>query len=649
MAGGLGTVDLVGIRPDLPAEVLPLVITAVAAVAAALSPPAVLPPGRSRLILGLFASWLGWSYLSALTSEDPGLAMATTASFVAVMLAAMGVVAHRSRTSLLTVVGISVAVQAVAALIVAFTVEFDQFPSRLSLVELEANHLGALLALSSLVAVLWLIEQPRRRWPAAVAFVAVCMSGLVLTGSRTAPAALIVAGFLALFAARRWRLLIVAGTAGAIVVVGLLATGFDSRIVELTNRSGSELTNLDGGNGRTTLWPEVLKVIEDHPVTGIGLGVDRERMRQIDAETTISWGPQHAHNLVLHLAFTTGWVGAGLFLSALVIALVTALSKQDPWVAAIVTFMLFDGIAEPMVRLPKPTWVVLIGVIALAFVKEPVTTTVDHPARRRTDSAVDTPDPVPLHATRSVPSPLPFAPVLASSVVVLGLAIGLVWQEPGEYPVRFRCRDEAPMNASGLLLDVDPGVGTVELPGSTTALPAEHLVDGSLRFLPGEVGVRLPAGVARAVRCGAVREDGVTVELDVATFGLTTEGPGRLFTISVGPDWSEIDLHIGQDLDGLSLRLRQSSTYRNDTTIRGVFTDLETHRLRISVQSDRVTVSKDGVLVDTWTDFEPLQFDAWHSEWPAFLGNEATGDRPFVGTIDRLRIYEGHPVAEQAD
>ncbi|MEZ5227996.1 MAG: O-antigen ligase family protein, partial [Acidimicrobiales bacterium] len=317
IASGLGTVDLVGIAPDLPAEVLPLVITAVAAIGAALSPPAVLAPGRSRLILGLFGSWLGWSYLSALTSEDPALAMATTASFVAVMLGAMGVVAHRSRTSLIVVMGVAALVQAVAALVAAFTVEFDQFPTRLSLVHLEANQLGRFLALSILLTVLWIIEHPARRWSPAVVFVAVTTLGLLLTGSRTAPTALVVAGFIALLAARRWRLLVVGVVAGTVVVSGLLASGFDARIVELTNRSGTELSNLNGGNGRTTLWPEVLNVIDDHPVTGIGLGVDRERMRQINAETAISWDPQHVHNLVLHLAFTTGWVGAALFLSAM--------------------------------------------------------------------------------------------------------------------------------------------------------------------------------------------------------------------------------------------------------------------------------------------------------------------------------------------
>ncbi len=662
VASGLGTVDLVGIRPDLPAIIVPLLITVVASVGAALSPPARVLPGKSRLILGLFGSWLAWSYLSALTSADPALAMATTASFVAVMLGAMGVAAHRSRTSMLTVMAIAALVQAMAALGVAFTVEFDQFPSRLSLVDLEPNHLGRLLALASLVSVLWLLEQPRGRWPVAVAFTGVCLLGLLLTGSRTAPSALVVAGFIALIASRRWKLLIAGGFAGVIVVGGLLASGFDARIVELTNRSGSELSNLDGGNGRTTLWPEVLNVIEDHPITGIGLGVDRERMQQINDETAISWNPQHAHNLLLHLAFTTGWIGAALFLSAMVIALAMALWRQDPWVGAIVAFVLFDGIAEPMFRIPQPTWAVLIGVVTLAFVKR--SSDVAHQeseadlrpllARRNTDVIAVVNDVVieepndrrSVHAIRSA-SPLPFGPVLVSSTLALCLAVGLVWQEPGEYPVRFRCRDEAPLDATGLLVDVDPAAGIVTLPNSVTPLPQEHLVDGSVRFLAGETGVLLPSGLSRVVRCGAVRENGITIEFDVATSGLTTEGPGRIFSISIGPEWSEIDLHVGQALDGLSLRLRQSSSYRNDATIPGIFTDLETHRIRVTVWPDRVAVAKDGVLVETWTGFESLKFDEWYDERTALLGNEATGDRPFVGTLDRLRIYEGQLLPDQ--
>ncbi len=636
IAGGLGTIDLVALQPDLPAELLPLLITGVAAIGAALSPPAPVTPGRSRLILGLFAGWLGWSYLAALTSADPALAMATTASFVAVMLGAMGVVANRSRTSLLVVVAIATLVQALAALFFAFTVEFDQFPSRLSLVELEPNHLGRLLAVTCLVSVLWALEQPRRRWPPALLFIAICLLGLTLTGSRTAPAALVVAGFVALLADRRWRLLIAAGIAGATLLTGLVATGFDSRIVQLTNRTGTELTNINGGNGRTTLWPEVLKVIDEQPVTGIGLGVDRDRMHQINAETSISWEPQHTHNLLLHLAFTTGWVGAALFLAALLIALAMALWHRDPWVGAMVAFIVVDGIAEPVVRIPQPTWVVLIAVITLAFVRQPGVAE-PQPARRRDD--VEAAGPIPTPA--ALASPLRLAPVLVSSTVALAAAIGLVWQEPGEYPLRFRCRDEQPLNASGLLLDVDPADGTVTLPNSVTMLPARALDGGGLVFSPGDTGIVLPNDVSRVVRCGAVREHGLTIEFDVATAGLDTEGPGRIVTLSVGPEWSDIDLHIGQQLDRLSLRFRQSSVYRNDTEIPGVFTDRDVHRIRVTVRTDRVEVFKDGVLLDTWTDLLPMKFDEWHIERRAVLGNEATGDRPFVGTLDRLRIYEG--------
>lgn len=634
IATGLGTVDLVGIRPDLPNALIPLLITAVAGVGAALAPPDRLRPGQSRWILALFALWLGWSLVSASVSEDSGLAFATSASFLAVMLASMGVAQARSRSALLSIVAIGALVHAVAAFIVAFTVEFDQFPQRLSLVELEPNHLGRFLALLCLVAVLWALEHSLRRWGPLLALAGVSVLGLVLTGSRTAPTALVVAGFVALLAARRWKLLFVGGLAFVVGASGLIASGFDARIVELTNRSGEELTNVSGGNGRTTLWPEVLKVIEDQPLTGIGLGVDRARMAQLGAETEISWGPQHAHNLVLHLGFTTGWIGAALFLSALGLALVAALRFGEPWVAAIVAFVLVDGIAEPVFRIPQPTWALLVMVIAPAFVPSPspdlgVAPAASEPIRRS--------------------SLLPTGPVLVPAAAVLALAIGLVWIEPGQYPGRYRCRDVPAMNAAGLLLDVDPVAGTVTTPQSVRDLPPEQLVDGSLVFSPGEDGVLLPPETARVVRCGAMREGGLTVEFDVLTFGLDTEGPGRIISIADGPEWSDIDLHIGQQIDALSLRFRQSSTYRNDGTFNGVFTDLATHSIRVTVAPDRVEIFRDGELVSTWTEFEPIKFDEWRNERGAILGNEVGGGRPFVGTLDSLRIYEGVPTSQSAD
>ncbi len=646
IASGLGTVDLVGIRPDLPASLMPLLITAIAVIGAAASPPPKVPAGRSRTILGLFGLWLAWSCVSAAFSAGPALAFATSASFIAVMLAAMSLAAHRSRTALLAAMAIAAFVHALAALVIAFTVEFDQFPSRLALVELEANHLGRLLALSCLVAVLWLLEHEVARWAPVVLFTGVSLMGLLLTGSRTAPAALVMAGFVGLLAARRWRLLIAGGIGLVVVVVGLLASGFDSRIVALTNRTGSDLSNLEGGNGRTTLWPEVLDVIQDEPMTGVGLGVDRERMRQINAETEISWDPQHAHNLVLHLAFTTGWIGTILFVVGLVLALVTALQRGDPWVAALVAFVAVDGIAEPVFRIPQPTWVMLIASVALLggaqrHVDKPPSVMVGAPAGAgETRALVGA-------GRRDLRLPVPFGILVVSTAVVLVISIGLVWQEPGQYPGRFRCRDVVALNSAGLLVDVDPASGTVVTPAGETPLPAREIEDGSLEFSAGESGISLPSDVARAVRCGAIRGQGITVEFDVATFGLDTEGPGRIVTISVGPEWQDIDLHIGQQLDGLSLRFRQSSTYRNDATIPGIFTDLETHRIRVEVWEDRVDVSKDGVLVESWTDFAPIQFDEWIEDRTAHLGNEVNGGRPFVGTLDSLRIYEGHSAPDE--
>ena len=615
VAAGIGTVDLVGIRPDLSSTVVPTCVAAAALISVRFAPPTWPTLRPVRVAVGLLGLWTAWGMVSAATSSQPMLALVTAVAFALLLAAGLGVGQRLGSTGALIVAGSALTLHALASIAVAFTSESDQFPIRLRLVELEATHLAQVLALGLLVGFLWLLEHPTRSWFPILALGAVCTLGLVLTGSRTTPVALVVAGALALVALRRWRLVIGGGVALACLFAGLVATGADARIVSLTNRTSSELTNLDGANGRTTLWPEVLDAVGEHPVVGIGLGVDRDRMAEINAASGLTWNPQHAHNLVLHVALTTGWPGAVMVSLAVVIAVGTALRSRLPWLAAFGGFVLVVGVSEPVLRTPQLVWALL--AVALAFA----------PGASRSEREAE---------------PSRVGPVVVSAAVLLMLGIGLVWLEPGQYPHRYRCRDDAALDASGLLLDVDGTTGEVRTPRGVTTVTSPAPSPEGLVFGFNEPGASLPDTTARSVRCGAIRGEGVTVVIDVATTDLRTEGPGRILSISSGTEWDQIDLMVGQEADGLAIRVRSSRDHRNDEVLPGAFVDTAVHRLTIAIGPDVVRVWRDGELFATWdADLRTVAFDDWRIGRATTLGNEVTNDRPFAGVVESVQIYEG--------
>ncbi len=617
VAAGLGTVDLVSFRPDLPRTLVPIGVAILAAIAIVRSRPQWPDRRPLQVVAGLLAAWTAWATLSSVTSADPALALATALAFALLLAAALGVGGRSGSAGAAVVTGVAVTTHAVAALALAFGTDADQFPVRLRLAELEATHLAQVMALAILVAFLRMLEAPTRSWFAPLTLAGVSTLGLVLTGSRTTPIALVIAGALALVALRRWRLVIGGGVALVLLFGGLIATGADARIVSLTNRTSSELTNFDGANGRTTLWPEVLDVIDEHPIVGIGLGVDRERMVELNAEAELSWNPQHAHNLVLHLGLTTGWPGVVLVSTALAIALLGALWFREPWAAALVGFVLVVGVSEPVFRAPQLLWALL----AMSLLLGRPAADGDAPA-----SEAD----------------LPVGAVTAAASVLLALAIVVVWLEPAALPHRFRCRSDQVLDSSGLIVALDGTTAELRTPRGTSALGGANLRPEGIVFGSNADGLALPGTTARSVRCAAIRGDGVTVDLAVASLDLTTEGPGRILSISSGTEWDDIDLLLGQEADGLAIRIRSGRDHRNDVVIPGVFTDLETHRLTVSIAPDVVEIWRDGELVATWTDdLRTMAFDDWRIGRSAKVGKEVTDDRPFAGVIESVRIYEG--------
>ncbi len=128
-----------------------------------------------------------------------------------------------------------------------------------------------------------------------------------------------------------------------------------------------------------------------------------------------------------------------------------------------------------------------------------------------------------------------------------------------------------------------------------------------------------------------------TLRIEARSADLSQAGPARLFTISEGVEAQEIALHIGQDGPNLSVRLRTKPDGYNQITVPDMFVDEEWHVFELIYEGNLIQVLRDGTVVTT-VAFETDELIGWEFGWPLTLGDEATGDRAFTGSIKEVTI-----------
>lgn len=177
----------------------------------------------------------------------------------------------------------------------------------------------------------------RERSPAlrlgALLAIPLCAAGIFLSLSRgglIALAALLVAG--TVFAGR-WRLAVTA------ILVAVVAGGvvYFTQIASLPARE--RVTSSNGGSGRSDLWTVGLRMVDAHPLGGVGVGnfpvVSRNYALQPGAlrrsDLIFSAEPKIAHNTYLQIMAETGVPGLLLFLGIVLACLSCALRAARVW------------------------------------------------------------------------------------------------------------------------------------------------------------------------------------------------------------------------------------------------------------------------------------------------------------------------------
>ncbi|MGH9027976.1 MAG: VanZ family protein [Acidimicrobiia bacterium] len=171
-----------------------------------------------------------------------------------------------------------------------------------------------------------------------------------------------------------------------------------------------------------------------------------------------------------------------------------------------------------------------------------------------------------------------------------------------------------------------------------------RLVGPGVTWLEGQ-GLRFEGGAARSdgpatkIAEATARSGELTLEAWVRSDDLSQQGPTRIITISDGTEREQVDVHLGQQEEELSVRLRATCGLFNWWTVPDAF---DTDGAPV-----HVAVTFAGQLQQTYLNgslAEAVRLDGqlgrWDPDYPLVVGNEATLDRPLFGDVFAVAVYD---------
>jgi O-antigen ligase len=311
-------------------------------------------------ILGLlFVVWNGlslmWTFDGAATQER----VFTYAQLLVLMLIVWDTVrsAEEIRQALLAyLAGCYVTV---TSLLVGYATEgsASEVHGRVTVGGFHPNDVGMILAIGVPIAGYILGRPGTGVWrhvqlAASAAYLPLAGFAVLVTGSRAGLAAMLPGAlYLGYVLARRRPAFAVGGLAGLIAVGALVLPLVPTQALTRLEGTGAAVQAGDL-NERTEIWAEAVRIIEAHPLVGIGSGAFESAAVGVN---------KVGHNFALALLAEGGVVGFGLFLGMLVVALL-ALRRQPAllrglWVA-VFSAWLFAALLHNW-EYRKQTWFML--------------------------------------------------------------------------------------------------------------------------------------------------------------------------------------------------------------------------------------------------------------------------------------------------
>ncbi len=158
---------------------------------------------------------------------------------------------------------------------------------------------------------------------------------------------------------------------------------------------------------------------------------------------------------------------------------------------------------------------------------------------------------------------------------------------------------------------------------------------GQVQFrTPGLVrSISPPTELAQTLNSG----NGLTIETWLTPYVLRSTGFGRI--VSYSQDFHRTNFTLGQYQNALIFRLRADADANNrQIFVPRVFTPEQRQHIVISYDFSHCRVYVDGELRQ---DLQTLNsdFSTWNPDYLFMLANEGTGDRPWLGSIENVVLY----------
>ncbi len=231
---------------------------------------------------------------------------------------------------------------------------------------------------------------------------------------------------------------------------------------------------------------------------------------------------------------------------------------------------------------------------------------------------------------------------------VAGAAIGVAVVGPNG-----RVSVLAVMSIAALLIAFAPLALELSVVGVDTSFPDEcsappapvegppEIVLGA-HFTPGG-GDRFPISIdeptSAVLREQLIATDEFSLAVEFSTTALDQEGPARLLTISNGAGTHQVNLHLGVERDGISVRLRTSCDIFNSIVVPDVVTSGVRHRVVVTWGAGSLDVWIDAARVESaalpWGDL-----DRWDPTYPITVGDEVGGGRRFEGSVYAVTMWD---------
>jgi O-antigen ligase len=276
----------------------------------------------------ILAVYLGWSFASIFWSHDRANSLHDVythlLNYVVLFYILVNVFNTEKRFILLVkTIVISTAVFSIAAIAYFYFAGGNPLSARfLPDREIQPNMIGII---TSFATVLSLSLLSREKKPPAIIMVSACfaasLAAMMLTYSRGALVALIVS--LMLFFSQSWKKLLLVMLAGTIIVSFMIILSPEFRARAVPERMLQD--------GRIKIFYTALEIVKEHPLTGIGFGMETFRKEWTAYNSRLpqelrSKAFSHTHNFILDVLVRLGLVGLIIFFCIIGISLKTSWS-----------------------------------------------------------------------------------------------------------------------------------------------------------------------------------------------------------------------------------------------------------------------------------------------------------------------------------